>query len=48
MQPLNLHSSMGGQTSQKHFHLLVDLMSAELPVLNKQVISIDYQRENGS
>lgn len=33
---------------EKHFHLLMDLMSSELLVLNKQVISIDYRSENGS
>lgn len=33
---------------EKRFHLLMDLMSAELPVLNKQVISIDYRSENRS
>ena len=32
--------------SEKGFHLLMDLMSVELPVLNKQVISIDYRSEN--
>ena len=33
---------------EKHFHLLMDLMSVELPLLNKQVISIDYRSENES